>query len=87
MNKTIKDITPFMKEKILISKIEEYLQNLCMYDYQFHAEKIGTKPELIFQQELQDALQKDYNVERSYPINVDKLAVSPTTNEKNGKLT
>lgn len=86
MSKTMKDITPFMKEKNLIDKIEEYLRDLCMYDYQFHAEKIGTKPELIFQQELQDTLQKDYKVERSYPINVDKLAVLPTTNEENWEI-
>lgn len=79
--KMMTDIAQYMKQRLLIDEINDYLQNRCGFDYAFHAEKQRTKPELVFQGDLRDLLGDNYKVENPYPINTAKLVVRPTLNE------
>lgn len=54
----------------------------CSYGYKKPADKEGTKPEFLLQDDLQKKLEKeDYHVERNYKVNVEQLPVLPSLNE------
>lgn len=75
------DIAPYMKQRLLIGKIDSYLHNLCGYGYKNCAEEVDTKPELVFQDDIRGLLEDEYEVENPCQIDTSLLAVRPTLNE------
>ena len=80
------DIAPYMKQQLLIDKVNDYLHDICGYGYKDLAEENDTKPELVFQDNIQELLEDDYEVENPCSIDTSLLAVQPTIKEQQWEI-
>ena len=62
------DITLYMKQRLLIGKIEGYLHDLYGFGYKDRAEEKNTKPELVFQDDIRELLKDEYKVDNPCQI-------------------
>lgn len=76
----MKSLSQVVMEQELLKQIKCLLCK-CPYGYHKEADKKETKPELLLQDYLKDGLKKNYEVTKNYPIDVDKLPISPTIYE------
>lgn len=80
------DIKLYMKQQLLIDKVNDYLHDICGYGYNDRLENGKGKPELVFQSKIQELLEDKYKVERPCSVNTANLAVRPTLNESDWEI-
>lgn len=78
---TMTDIKLYMKQQLLIDKVNDYLHDICGYGYKDRLEKGKGKPELVFQDNIRELFEDEHKVENPCHIDTSMLTIQPTLNE------